>query len=168
MNVTLLNGQKKKLDKLLPEEYLSIDDKKTIKIEAQLQEIAVRYYRSYIQPIFKDSVLIVNPFAESEALSAFDVGKGNRVGFEKSQPDMIFHQYKEGVAVYYSLCLELKKIGNSGLTRDKKPTSKHTKDQYEKILKLRKNGSFACFSVGSFETIYLIKTYFSYEKVSNR
>ena len=154
----IINDKAIDLKKVKPEDYILIQDD-LIKIEARLQEIVVRYFRSFVKPFVPDARLICNPFAESSMLDSIEVSRGNRVGFEPSQPDLIFiYDHND---FFSGLCIELKTFFTSDLDKNMNPISKHAKKQKAFMDDLELNGFDCSFSKGCVESIRKINHFFN-------
>lgn len=167
--IHLKNGESMKIDRLFPSQYFDIDEEKTIKSEEHLQEIVVRFFRSFIavQPEYSNCLLIVNPLSDFGVLSGKDVGKAKRLGLEKANPDLIFIFKKDnrgngGFPMFYcGLAMELKTLKSKDLNKDLKPIKKHSRDQQEKLVNLIDQGYSASFSVGIKQSLTLMIEYFT-------
>lgn len=111
--------------------------------ESDLQKIVVAYYRKFIKPIYPDSRLISNPFADQK-LNFKQINIAKSKGFERSQPDLIFIQKIEE---FSGFAQELK-TKKSGVVRNK-----HTLNQGDFLQSLSNSGFYVTFSTGLIQSL---------------
>ena len=157
MELITKSGKRKKLLSCMPEDYLGCDPK-SFPTEAHLQEACIRYFRSFLKPIFPDAVLIVNPFSESKSISSIEMERAKRVGFERSNPDVIIAHTS---GMFCGIALEIKRVESSDITKDLKPISEHAKKQQAKLDKLALAGFKSKFSRGLDMFVEDVSNYFS-------